>query len=358
MLPSKVIHNKAGRCVPLLLAALIFAGCSGQGPQAPTVNVQGTATGTSDSYLQQMQQSSDDNKVDWQLLAIRALLNEGKIPQASDQLASLPQQLNDVQRQESLLLQAQLKVMQQDAGGAAKLLQQIDAASLSKEQQARYYQLQIAGSQGLALLRAYIAQEPLLTSPADKQKNIDATWQALNQMTPEQTNSMVINADENTLQGWLDLLNVYKANVSDPAMLKAGISDWQTRYPNNPAAKMLPTALSQVQNFQQSSTGKIALLLPLSGQAQIFAKAIQKGFDDARNGALAQPAAQPQEPATAPASAAPANAAAPAANGTAAPNSSAVAQPAAQNSNTAAQPAAPNSNTAAQSAAPNSNTAA
>ncbi|MDN4628907.1 penicillin-binding protein activator [Erwinia sp. PsM31] len=357
MLPSKVIHNKAGRCVPLLLAALIFAGCSGQGPQAPTVNVQGTATGTSDSYLQQMQQSSDDNKVDWQLLAIRALLNEGKIPQASDQLANLPQQLNDVQHQESLLLQAQLKVMQKDAAGAAQLLQQIDAASLSKEQQARYYQLQIAGSQGLTQLRAYIAQEPLLSSPADKQKNIDATWLALSQMTPEQANGLVINADENTLQGWLDLLNVYKANVSDPTMLKAGISDWQTRYPNNPAAKMLPTALSQVQNFQQSSTGKIALLLPLSGQAQIFAKAIQKGFDDARNGALAQPAAQPQAAAasTAPVdanTATPVDAnAAPAAASPA--TDSAAAQPAAQNSDSAAQPAVQNGSVA-QTAPPSS----
>lgn len=351
MLPSKVIHNKAGRCVPLLLAALIFAGCSGQGPQAPTVNVQGTATGSSDSYLQQMQQSTNDNKVDWQLLAIRALLNEGKIPQASDQLASLPQQLSDVQHQESLLLQAQLKVAQQDAANAAQYLQQIDLDSLSKEQQARYYQLQIAGSQGVPLLRAYIAQEPLLTSPADKQKNIDATWQALSQMP--QTDNLVINADENTLQGWLDLLNVYKANASDPAMLKAGISDWQTRYPNNPAAKMLPTALSQVQNFQQSSTGKIALLLPLNGQAQVFAKAIQKGFDDARNGALAQSAAPAEQPQ---AEAAPANAASPtdtSATPAAAvsPSAEASAQPATP-ANTAAQPAAPN--VSAQTAPPSS----
>lgn len=346
MLPSKVIHNKAGRCVPLLLAALIFAGCSGQGPQAPTVNVQGAATGSSDSYLQQMQQSTNDNKVDWQLLAIRALLNEGKIPQASDQLASLPQQLSDVQHQESLLLQAQLKVAQQKAGDAAQYLQQIDFDSLSKEQQARYYQLQIAGSQGLPLLRAYIAQEPLLTSPADKQKNIDATWQVLSQMPPEQAANLVINADENTLQGWLDLLNVYKANASDPAMLKAGISDWQTRYPNNPAAKMLPTALSQVQNFQQASTGKIALLLPLNGQAQVFAKAIQKGFDDARNGALAQSAAPTQQPQTSAAPADAGNSAAPSAAPDAAvsPSAETNAQPEAPATDaaSAAQPAEPN----------------
>lgn len=93
--------------MPVLLAALFFAGCTSQGPQTPPANVQGAATGNSDYYLQQMQQSADDNKVDWQLLAIKALLNEGKFPQANDQLSSLPQTLNKTQAQEALLLQAQ-----------------------------------------------------------------------------------------------------------------------------------------------------------------------------------------------------------------------------------------------------------
>lgn len=304
MLPSKVIHSKALRTMPLLLAALIFAGCTGHAPQTPQANVQGTATGTSDYYLQQMQQSADDNKVDWQLLAIRALLNEGKVPQANDQLTQIPQDLNASRRQELLLLQAQLSVAQQNLPDAAAKLKQIDTSALSQDQQVRYFQLQIAASQGrpsLDVLRAWIAQEPLLTNPADKQKNIDATWQTLTQMTADQMNSLTINASENVLQGWLDLLGVYKANASDPDMLKAGISDWQTRYPYNPAAKMLPTALTQVQNFQPASTGKIALLLPLSGQAQVFANAIQKGFNDAKNGLLVQGAPAVAAPVQAPA---------------------------------------------------------
>ncbi|PRD16187.1 penicillin-binding protein activator [Pantoea coffeiphila] len=302
MLPSKVVRSKAGRSLPLLLAALIFAGCTGQAPQTPPANVQGAATGTSDYYLQQIQQSSDDNKVGWQLLAIRALLNEGKLPQANQQLSQLPQQLDATQSQEQLLLQAQLHVIEQNFPLAADRLKQVDVASLSKDQQARYYQLQIAIGQGrptLDVLRAYIAQEPLLANPAEKQANIDATWQALSQMTQDQLNNVTINANENVLQGWLDLLGVYKANSNDPDMLKAGISDWQNRYPYNPAAKMLPSALSQVKNFQQGSTGKIALLLPLSGQAQVFANAIQQGFNDAKNGTLMQSAA-PAAPIQAP----------------------------------------------------------
>ncbi|QGY30658.1 penicillin-binding protein activator [Pantoea cypripedii] len=302
MLPSKVVRHKAGRLVPVLLAGLILAACSGQGPQQTSnVNIQGPATGRSDYYLQQVQQSSDDSKTDWQLLAIRALLKEGKYPQAGDQIKQLPQQLSDTQQQELQLLRAQMLIGQQDFNGAQQLLGQLKTAGMSQDQLARFYGLQIAAAQNrpsLALLRAYIAQEPLLQG-ADHQSNIDATWQALTQMTKDQLSNLVINADENTLQGWLDLLNTWHTNSQDPEMLKAAIKDWQTRYPVNPAAKTLPTALSQVQNFSKASTSTIALLLPLNGQAQIFANAIQKGFNDAKNGVLtATPAPQPQTAAT------------------------------------------------------------
>ncbi|CAO97966.1 penicillin-binding protein activator [Erwinia tasmaniensis] len=313
MLPSKVVHRKAVRTVPLLLAALIFAGCTGQAPHTPPANVQGAADGTSDYYLQQVQQSADDNKVDWQLLAIRALLNEGKLPQAGDALTQLPADLNNIQRQERLLLLARLNVARQNLSGATDPLKQIDISALSQQQQVRYYQLQIAVGQGqpsLDVVRAWVALEPLQTSPADKQKNIDETWQALLQIPQQQINTLTINANENVLQGWLDLLGVYKNNVTAPDMLKSAIQDWQTRYPYNPAAKMLPTSLTQAQNLHPASMGKIALLLPLSGQAQVFANAIQKGFNDAKNGVLAQstvapsPAGPVQVPAATPGDAA------------------------------------------------------
>ncbi|MCL3793295.1 penicillin-binding protein activator, partial [Actinomyces sp. 186855] len=130
---------------------------------------------------------------------------------------------------------------------------------------------------------ALIAQEPLLAGDL-KQKNIDATWQALSSMTQDQASKLVINADENILQGWLDLQRVWFDNRNDPTMLKAGITDWQTRYPNNPGAKMLPTQLVNVQNFKPASTSKIALLLPLNGQAAVFGRTIQQGFEAAKNG--------------------------------------------------------------------------
>nr|WP_314512936.1 penicillin-binding protein activator [uncultured Pantoea sp.] len=334
MLPSKVVRHKAGRFLPVILAGLILAACSGQAPQTSTVNIQGPATASSAYYLQQAQQSSDDSKTDWQLLAIRALLKEGKYPEATQQLSQLPQQLSETQQQESLLLKAQLLIAQQKTKDAEPLLAAVKTSALSQDQLARYYSLQIASAQGrpsLSLLRNYIAQEPLLKD-ADHQSNIDATWQTLTQMSPQEASNLVINADENVLQGWLDLLAVWRANAQDTEMLKSGIKDWQTRYPQNPAAKTLPTQLSQMQNYTKASTSIIALLLPLNGQAQVFANAIQKGFNDAKNGVsapVAQPAAATAQPAAADAtaSAQPAAAAGSSADPISAPQQSATTTP-------------------------------
>ncbi len=111
----------------------------------------------------------------------------------------------------------------------------------------------------------------------------------------------MINADENILQGWLDLQRMWFDNRNDPTLLKAGVKDWQTRYPQNPGAKMLPTALVNMQNYKPASINKIALFLPLNGQASIFGRTIQQGFEAAKNGApsvtgSAVPAQSPSRP--------------------------------------------------------------
>ncbi|WP_279051378.1 penicillin-binding protein activator [Cedecea davisae] len=305
MLPSTLNRSKAGRCLPVLLAALIFAGCSTQTPDQSAALLQGETTAGSAYYLQQMQQSADDSKTNWQLLAIRALLKEGKPQEAVQLYNQLPQELTSAQAREQQLLVPEVKIAQKDFNAASALLEKIDPSTLDKSQQSRYYQAMIDSSQGrpsLALLRAYITQEPLLKGDA-RQKNIDGIWQALSQLSAEQMNSMVINADENTLQGWLDLQRVWSDNRNDPKMLKAGIQDWQTRYPNNPGAKTLPTQLVNVQNFKPASIGKIALLLPLNGQAEVFGRAIEQGFEAAKNSgsapvAAVQPQVQPTDPNT------------------------------------------------------------
>ncbi|HBS6040276.1 TPA: penicillin-binding protein activator [Klebsiella aerogenes] len=290
MVPSTFLRSKPARCLPVLLATLLFAGCGTHTQDQSTAFMQGTSQANSSFYLQQMQQSTNDSKTNWQLLAIRALLQEGKKQQAIDLYNQLPSNLNSTQAREQSLLAVEVKLAQGDYQGAKALLSKLDPLSFEKNQQPRYWQAQIDASQGqpsLSLLRALIAQQPRLSQAKQKQQNIDATWKALTAMTPQQANALVINADENVLQGWLDLQRMWFDNRNDPAMLKAGVKDWQIRYPQNPGAQMLPTALVNMQNYKPASTNKIALLLPLNGQAAIFGRTIQQGFEAAKNGAPA-----------------------------------------------------------------------
>ncbi|MBJ7222453.1 MULTISPECIES: penicillin-binding protein activator [unclassified Brenneria] len=286
MLSFHFVRTQAGRAIPVLLAALFLAGCPSQAPQSPPPEVQGQADASSDYYLQQMQQSSDDNKAGWQLLAIRSLIQEGKVPQASQQFSALPEKLSAAQQQERQLINAELAAAQNNMDAANAALGQLDINTLGEQQKRRYYQTQINANQGrpsITQLRAYIAQEPLLQGD-ERQSNLDQTWLTLAQMSPQESGSLLINANENTLAGWVDLLNTYQNNRQSPDQLKAAIQDWQTRYPHHPAAKTLPTQLNQVVDFHQSQVSSIALLLPLNGQAQVFANAIQQGFNAAKNG--------------------------------------------------------------------------
>lgn len=143
MVPSTFSRLKAARALPVILAALIFAGCGTRAPDQSAAHMQGTAQADSGFYLQQMQQSSDDSKTNWQLLAIRALLKEGKSQQAIELLNQLPQKLNDTQRREQSLLAVEIKLAQKDIAGAQALLDKLTPADFDQNQQARYWQAQI-----------------------------------------------------------------------------------------------------------------------------------------------------------------------------------------------------------------------
>lgn len=166
------------------------------------------------------------------------------------------------------------------------------------EMEMKQFQKVIEDSQGQAsldVIRAYIGLEAHITDPALHQKNIDDTWLTLTKLTPEQRRSVVIKADENTLQGWLDLLNTYEENQQDADKLSKAVREWQTRYPRNPAALTLPTLLLRLSQPSVGTSSQIALLLPLTGQAKVFGEAIRQGFLDAQSG-LPQPQAMPASP--------------------------------------------------------------
>ncbi|MEH4989275.1 penicillin-binding protein activator [Enterobacter asburiae] len=271
--------------IPLIAAALFFTGCAVR-PADRSAALLDSPVQTDAAQAQlRMQHSEGSSKTSWQLLAIRALLREGKKQQAADLFSQLAQKMDDAQQQEQSLLAVELKLAQGDFMGAQTLLAKINPANLKGSQTARYWQGMVTAQQdnpSPALLRALMAQAPMLSTTQEKQRNIDETWQALTAMTQTQAD-VVQTADDNTsLQGWLALRRAWSDNRDTPDRLKAAVSAWQTRWPRHPAARQLPTALVNDMSFRPVSVRKIALMLPLSGPAARFGRAIQQGFEAER----------------------------------------------------------------------------
>ncbi|AWH88360.1 penicillin-binding protein activator [Limnobaculum parvum] len=284
------LRTKASQALPVVLAALFLVGC--QSLNNSPNSIRGELTQQSSYYLQQAAESQGDIQANWKLLAVRALIMENNTKQALNTLQELPEMLPIAQDQERLLLRAELAAKQQDSKGMFQWLKNIDSNSLSKVQKARYYRVEIQANQGrdpVAQLRANISLEPLVAED-EKQKVIDQTWNLLNRFTMPMLTSLNVDANENTLSEWLELLQTYQNNRADNNMLQSAVKDWQGRYSSHPASKMLPAPLARALGLQKgeastttTTTTNIALLLPLTGSNNKFSPAIQAGFNTAKS---------------------------------------------------------------------------
>lgn len=173
----------------IIVAPLLFSGCVMHSVDQSAVLLGSPVQTDSREALQRMQQSMGDNKTSWQLLAIRALLTEGKSQQAGALFRQLPSVMDVIQRQEQALLAAELALARHNVVGAQALLVKINPADLKGTQQVRYWQNAVATMQGKPspeLLMALIMQVPLLTTIPEKQQNIDTTWQVLTTLSQAQ----------------------------------------------------------------------------------------------------------------------------------------------------------------------------
>ncbi|KFD24884.1 hypothetical protein GYRE_00742 [Yokenella regensburgei ATCC 49455] len=155
----------------LISAALFFTGCAVRPVDRGTDLLESPVQNDSAQALRRMQQSTGSSKTSRQLLAIRALLREGKNQQAADLFSQLLPKMDDAQKQEQSLLAVELKLAQGDFTGAQRLLTKISPDGLKGALLVRYRQSMVTALQGnpfQALLRALNAQAPLLITTREK----------------------------------------------------------------------------------------------------------------------------------------------------------------------------------------------
>ncbi|MFC0308398.1 penicillin-binding protein activator [Gallibacterium trehalosifermentans] len=260
------------------------AGCSVLSGSGNTM-LQNDAYASSDFYLDKVNSSQNDNeRTNYQLLAVRALLSENKINQAESLLSSL-KDLDKSQQLDASLLKAHLLSVQRDNHGAITLLNTIDLNVLSSSQKVRYYGVLAQVSENskdfVGAINAHIQMDRFITDMQRKQQNNDTIWSLLRSLDKNTLNSLIVEPNDIVLKGWIDLAKVYNDHLSQPEQMRFAIQNWKMTYANHSAAFLLPTDLRGVVNFEELTLKQVALLLPLSGNAQLIGKIIQQGFNDA-----------------------------------------------------------------------------
>lgn len=271
------LKSHTGQFFAIVIIALLLTGC----PSIITTDVNDYLADKSSSYyMNKMQNSLGIEKTDWQLLTIRALLREGNTEKARELLQKLPNSFTEYQKQEVLLTVAEFQLAKNNPSSALNNLNQIKLAQLNTYQVIRYKLLQVQlmpKTDPLVKLRAYIELEKEITQPYQHQLVSNGVWDVLTSIPIDKVSNLTINADEDILRGWLDLIILYNDNHHDLKLLEDSIKNWQNRYPNNPLAITLPKQLTSLLTFKTTTFSRIALLLPMSENTLAFSKAIQQG---------------------------------------------------------------------------------
>lgn len=272
------LRSHTGQFFAFIIITLLLTGC----PSLTTTEVNDNLADKSSSYyMTKMQNSLGIEKTDWQLLTIRALLREGNTEKARELLQKLPNSFAEYQKQEVLLTVAEFQLAKNNTTSALNNLNQIKLAQLNTYQEIRYKLLQVQlmpKTEPLVKLRAYIELEKVIKQPYQHQLVSNGVWNVLTSIPRDKVNNLTINADEEVLRGWLDLIILYNDSNSDLKLLEENIKNWQRRYPNNPLAITLPKQLTSLLSFKTTNFSQIALLLPMSENTLAFSNAIQKGL--------------------------------------------------------------------------------
>ncbi|MDY4279619.1 MAG: penicillin-binding protein activator [[Pasteurella] mairii] len=283
------IHLKK-RLIPFFFA-LVLAGCANIFSNSFTNTLKNDANANSDFYINRIAQAkSVEDQQTYKLLAARVLVTENKVASAEAFLAEL-KDLTEAQLLDKSIVDAHVSAAKKNNQLAKSQLAAINLALLSPSQKARYYEVvaRIAENQNdtIEAVKARIQIDNFLTDTQRKQENNDRTWALLRNTNRGVINNTVVEGSP-ALAGWIALAKAYNDNINNAAQLSQALQNWRLSYPSHSATYLFPTELRGLFNFQGTNLSQIALLLPLSDNAQLIGNTIKKGFDDARGDSAIQ----------------------------------------------------------------------
>ena len=278
---------KTTKFIPLVVSAVILAGCASKQPGTPSAD-EGVSLGSADNtpawYLSKIQPNQSlQAQQSYTLLAAWAYLKQGDSSRADKLLHSIkdaPDTAIAIQAQKRYLLAQSLYLQSKPADALAELVFPTQWA-LQDWQWREYYQLKarLYGElqQPVEQVRQLSMLEPY--APANERSQInDAIWKALQPLSSEQLARYINDHGNSIFAGWMQLAYLAKHHAVAPNELIRYLGQWQQQNPSHPGAMKLPTDLEKALNTKPYRPQKIAVLLPLTGAKANIANPVRQGI--------------------------------------------------------------------------------
>ncbi|MCG9596530.1 penicillin-binding protein activator [Vibrio sp. Isolate25] len=262
--------------------AVTLAACS-TAPSTPTnVDITLDPNQSMQTYLMRADSSVGSIQSDWLIMALKAAIESDDLTQADLLVKRLSRQkLSHLQQAEWQLAHAEILNKQEQYEQALSQLKFNPSWNLADEQWKDYHQLR---AQLLTQQGQYFEAARELTRSAEFVERAKQTaiaqniWSNLNQYNQDQITELSAEADEEVLDGWLQLAIYTKTLSSNIPQLKNTLEKWLAENPSHPAATYTPQAIVDILNLEVVKPVSTALLLPLSGKFAKQAQLIRDGF--------------------------------------------------------------------------------
>jgi outer membrane PBP1 activator LpoA protein len=248
--------------------------------EASALAAQGRHDDAADTYLALAQEATGARRERYLIRAARERRLAGQLDSAQDILDSLPEPISE----ENLLGWAQvagnLAIARDDPTAA---LAAISRAPRTSKGPAAATLLRIRGEAMFRLgdpvagTEALLEREVWLGDAADIAGNQRLLWTLYQRFGAPEEIPPAAAADP-VLAGWLSLGQLAAAPSGSEAGLGLALRNWQQAHPQHPANVVLVPELLASLETAAFLPERVALLLPLSGRAQLAGAAVREGF--------------------------------------------------------------------------------
>lgn len=234
-------------CFTLLLCSQLIA-CEAtfsewtqekQEPVQPQVMQQ-----TAEEYLQLAAQAKSPEQQQYQLDAVRRLLQDKQITRAKQVLDTIhtdktPQYIH----YEKALLKAKIAIADHKPRQAANILRPYRATAvvpvLRDEYLDTFARAQAEDHEIIDSIRLRNTLNASLTNNAKRRGNQMAIWQSVKNLPPTELTELLDSPIPPDVRGWLQLAQLMQQADNDTKKREAAIKQWQESHPDHPAKQIL-----------------------------------------------------------------------------------------------------------------------